>query len=535
MSIEIATTLHARDHQNSGPASIADIATTVGSWAVLAQPEAAVEDGVWSGVGASGRGTFTVDTVDLGAGDRWGWVAIFEQPDARDPTVTWRVEVHALEDPAQAETEIKVVLLRRSSDRRVRLIRTDHPEPPRVIRPEWREPPRVIRDLLDAPLIACVDGDVPLSAESRMLTREDIPYLKKMLVSPERRLPVIGISLPPHGDAPMVDPDGVAGSLAGMAHVWVIPADLAWALSRALPERLSVFNGAVRIWWPGIMESGSSPYDHHLFMLGRTGAHASLVALVRSGAIDRFEAPAGLDFVRREAWRRKEDALLNDLIAGLPATDEPATQSAIDEMADQLRDAREERNEWFAFAEAEGERRSAADGKVVLLQEKVVRLEALVTERAAPGATSVEGAASDPVEAFISAVQQAWRRQICTSRSDRQSYPLLPFRLHENFLKAVDDLEGVTYDKIVRVCAEVACDRARDLDSRQVHPLRKDAGHPDQRERMSDGAKAWRCALQQVTSSARRLHWWHIPRPAGEQDIIEFAHVGVHDDESCPS
>ncbi len=525
MSIEIATTLHARDHQSSAPASIADVATAVGAWALLAQPESAVGAGVWTGVGESGSATFTVETVDLGADDAWGWFATFEQPDSKDPTVTWVVEINALEDPAQADTEIGVVLSRRSSDRRVRLIRTDRPEPPRVI-----------RDLLNAARIECVDGDIPLWVESRTLTREVIPHLKRMLLSPERRLPVVGISLPPDGDAPMVDPDGVAQSLAGMAHVWVVPADLTWALSHVLPERLGVFNGAVRIWWPG-MESGSSPYDHHLFMRGRPRAEDALVAMIRAGATGRFEAPAGLVLVRAEARRREEDAFLNDLIAGLPTTDELASKHAIDEMAHQIREARAERDEWFALAEDEGKQRSAAEGKVVLLKEQVARLEARLTDLTAPGAsaTSGEGAASDPVEAFSSAVQQAWRRQVCASPNDRQTYPLLPVRLHGNFLKAVDDLEDVTYDKIVRVCAEVACDRARDLDGRAVHPLRKDDRHPDQRERMSDGAKAWRCALQQDTGAARRLHWWRIPRPAGEQDIIEFAHVGVHDDMSCPN
>ncbi len=54
------------------------------------------------------------------------------------------------------------------------------------------------------------------------------------------------------------------------------------------------------------------------------------------------------------------------------------------------------------------------------------------------------------------------------------------------------------------------------------------------RERRSDGASAWRCALQKDTPGARRLHWWRVPAPGDELDFIEFAQVGHHDDYSIP-
>ena len=50
--------------------------------------------------------------------------------------------------------------------------------------------------------------------------------------------------------------------------------------------------------------------------------------------------------------------------------------------------------------------------------------------------------------------------------------------------------------------------------------------------RSRDGAKAWRCSLQDATASARRLHWWQIPGPDG--GTVEFASVGTHDDYAMP-
>ena len=72
---------------------------------------------------------------------------------------------------------------------------------------------------------------------------------------------------------------------------------------------------------------------------------------------------------------------------------------------------------------------------------------------------------------------------------------------------------------------------AAELGSRAVHQLRANAvGNSPQRARLSDQAKAFRCSLQKGTVSARRLHWWDLPDGGG----VEFAHVGVHDDDRCP-
>jgi hypothetical protein len=70
------------------------------------------------------------------------------------------------------------------------------------------------------------------------------------------------------------------------------------------------------------------------------------------------------------------------------------------------------------------------------------------------------------------------------------------------------------------------------LPGREVHQLHTGPGGSPVHVRARDGAKAWRCSLQDGTASARRLHWWVVPGDAG--GLVEFASVGVHDDMTIP-
>jgi hypothetical protein len=103
------------------------------------------------------------------------------------------------------------------------------------------------------------------------------------------------------------------------------------------------------------------------------------------------------------------------------------------------------------------------------------------------------------------------------------------FRIGSGFLATLRQLEGVAEEKVVDVCAEVVLGVAEKKAGREMHPLGEGASYLDQRVRGADGAKAWRCALQVKTPSARRLHWWRLA-----DGSIEFASVNKHDDVSIP-
>jgi predicted RNA-binding protein with RPS1 domain len=112
--------------------------------------------------------------------------------------------------------------------------------------------------------------------------------------------------------------------------------------------------------------------------------------------------------------------------------------------------------------------------------------------------------------------------------SDRALYPLQPFKVGRKFTAAVRELE-IPVEKVIEVCAHVVAGRHDAVPGKLIHPLRASDTGP-QRVRESDGAKAWRCALQIESPSARRLHWWVLPSGKG----IELASVGVHDDMTIP-
>ncbi len=136
--------------------------------------------------------------------------------------------------------------------------------------------------------------------------------------------------------------------------------------------------------------------------------------------------------------------------------------------------------------------------------------------------------ASEP--AFLTAVRVEYARRF--DEDDRLRYPLQRMRVGREFLERLRDLDGISVEKVIEVCVQVACQRAHEVPAREVHQLRSgDAGAPA-RVRARDNAKAWRCSLQDNTASARRLHWWDIPGERGR--TIEFASVAVHDDMSIP-
>ncbi len=114
--------------------------------------------------------------------------------------------------------------------------------------------------------------------------------------------------------------------------------------------------------------------------------------------------------------------------------------------------------------------------------------------------------------------------------ADLAEYPLGKLTVGREFLESARQQarEGISAEKIVEVCMQVVCNRAKEINALEVHQFRNGDSGTDTRRRASDGAVAWRCSLQVKTASARRLHWWVT------QDGVEFALVGVHDDFRMP-
>lgn len=522
MPLDLATTLAIRDRRTDGPASLVDVAAVVGSWAGLPEPESAIEPGRWEGIGPKAA-KVRVDRLDPGPGQEWAWHLELSHPDERDSTIWWEVEVEAAE-PAEGEageTSVSVTLARTSVDSRVVMVRTDPPAPPRVI-----------RDLVEAPHLECFDGPIPLTSGPSELTRLGVDgFVQEVLLQHARRLPVVGVSVLAATGQPIVDIERVARELAGMAHVWLIPPGVTWALEARLPERLGVYNGAVRIWWPGLDE-GSNPYDHHLWLPDGGDPRRDVFAVVARSALGRFVplgALARLQRQERDRERQQHARELERLRQQLAERTVGAATVESEELLEALDRRVKEQQEYEELLHAEieqlegeirrlGEERDRERNRAQALQAQLEQL-----RRSAREVVDLDPSAA----AFLDEVRAAYERRY--TESDQREWPLKEIRLHRDFLASLDALQGISRDKVLEVCADVGTGRVHSIPARETHMLKKGEGPGPVRVRSRDGAQAWRCYLQQRTPQARRLHWWALPGGG-----VELAHVGNHDDYTCP-
>jgi predicted RNA-binding protein with RPS1 domain len=107
--------------------------------------------------------------------------------------------------------------------------------------------------------------------------------------------------------------------------------------------------------------------------------------------------------------------------------------------------------------------------------------------------------------------------------AERARYPLRRVVVGPDFLGSLRELQGVSLHRVLDTCVHVATGRAAEIPGLELHPLRAGAGGTEQRQR-ADGARAWRCALQVHSPSARRLHFWRL-----DGDAVELDRVGTHD------
>jgi len=525
MPLDIATTLCVRDRRTDAPASLVDIAGVVGAWAEMEGD--AMEAGEWTDVGRH-RSDVRIERLDPGPGEEWAWRLSLAHPDGTDPTIRWEVEVEATE-PAEGssgeETWVSVALSRTSIDSRVRQVRTDRPAAPRVI-----------RELIEADDLECIDGPVVLGVAAGTLEKDDVDwFVEEILLSPDRRLPVIGVSVSAATGEPNLDPATLQKQLAGMAHVWLTPPEVTWSLGAALDRRFGVYNGAVRIWWPGFQLS-DTPFAHHLWLPESKPPLPDVVAVVSRSALARHRPLGAIQRLRRVQRERDrsrledEFATLRQRMESVPRSDAEAAEgkAAVTALQKQLGDLTDYQDALHEEIDQLNEQLRARDRDLDQERNRVRTLEAAVRslEQAAPQAVVADPA----TKAFLDEMRAAYLRRYTSA--DQEAWPLRECRLHPGFLAALDALTGIAREKVIEVCVDVATHRIHEITAREPRQMRVSQGaNAAQRTRRSDRAGAWRCSLQRNTPQARRLSWWAIPGPGG---AVEFAHVGLHDDLRCP-
>lgn len=166
-----------------------------------------------------------------------GRLVVLEQSDDGDPSLGWRSEI-AVAPPGES---LLVTV-------RVRLVaRTDS-----VLAPLDYEfgTPAIVRTLLrEFPVTDAGERMQPAFIE---IGRSGIDDLVAWLASPARRLPVVVVSRTPDTGITLVDTGALAREMAGIGHVRVLAASqAAWGLTQTVGASLSVWDGAVRVYFPG--------------------------------------------------------------------------------------------------------------------------------------------------------------------------------------------------------------------------------------------------------------------------------------------
>lgn len=109
--------------------------------------------------------------------------------------------------------------------------------------------PRVVRDLLQLPGRWC-HGDSLLGQLKLVRGFEEGEGLVRDIDYTRRSVPIVAITRY-EGDLALPDLDSkLAYDLAGLANVYVMDEDAAWALTDILGRDWSCFHGAVRLYWP---------------------------------------------------------------------------------------------------------------------------------------------------------------------------------------------------------------------------------------------------------------------------------------------
>jgi len=369
-----------------------------------------------------------------------------------------------------------------------------------------------------------MDDTWDIQSAHTIITERNAPQFAAFLLSPIRRLPVIGFT---PRDNDVFDASEFILPTLGVAHVALVKNDASWALDELLPRGMNVYGGAARLWWSGVTAE-STRYDHPYWPGDRSSRVAcrQITDRVIDASVSVAVADTGFQRLLQRQRRSELESLRvanGELRAQLEQTQDAelrrpaediaqATTSAIDDLeaAYELIDEQETENERL---------RREADG--LQSQLRAVESERDHWHHTAIGSTGTE--VPTPEDALRAEI-----RQQAMTLSDQTE--LREFVFGSSLLDTLEQLGDRYREKFVRAAASVVSGSLDALASVENHPLRvSDGASAPQRVRDADGAEAYRAYLEAKTPAARRLHYWVLPSGG-----VELASVNVHDDFQIP-
>ena len=182
----------------------------------------------------------------------------------------------------------------------------------------------------------------------------EVEVLIADLTDTARRIPIVVLTPPDDSTSPTVphlSATVLARATIGLARVVVLPTQLTWALTNRFGRRLSVYNGAARLYRSGFTDD-ADPYSHELFLVEKsledvTGILASLQRLIARESLRQFHL--GRDVLPYASVRDRCHEWKREALERAGATDQArlsAAQGQVESLKESLRDA-EKDNEWY--------------------------------------------------------------------------------------------------------------------------------------------------------------------------------------------
>jgi peroxiredoxin len=108
-------------------------------------------------------------------------------------------------------------------------------------------------------------GDARTAGWKRVKTNRELRAMCALILRADRDFPLLAITCRRNEDQPLLAPTRVREIIGPRVPLFVVSASEVRAMKALLPESHDVFDGAARIWWPGVDEH-SDPRDHPLFL-----------------------------------------------------------------------------------------------------------------------------------------------------------------------------------------------------------------------------------------------------------------------------
>ncbi len=321
--------------------------------------------------------------------------------------------------------------------------------------------------------------------------------LAKRIRDPQRDYPIVCLTARPGERDPALSATAVREIVGpGVPIYFVRTRRLTRYLGSLLPPRFDVWDGATRVWWPGVSET-SDPLEHPRIYdpSGRYGQDNLQRLAAEFATQTRPELTLKQQLVLAERQRsqlaeraeRLERVLastrreLDEALRGISPAVDQTTQGNSAERPDAASDA--------LRSEDPGEE---------------------IAEQPAANESDVEGM-------LYKLIWSAWV-DICPP-NERAEHPPRRFMISSELIRTIVQRRvDVPIERLAWVCAMVIGDRAIGHAGIDAHLYRGS----EESERQ-DGSKAMRAALKR-SAGGPRLHYWSLPN-----GTIEFAQIGYHD------